>query len=235
LTERLRGKTLLPGCAAFAVIAACVVLTRHQISFWKDSGTVFSHAVAVTDNSYVARKALGDFYWSQGRLDEAKALYLDALKMYPQYEGAHLNLGAVLNQTGHREQAIDEFKRAIQLKPNDASAYNDLGAVLGDGHLDESIALFQKAIEVDPRYADARKNLGQAMDSKGRVEEAVAQYQQAARLRPDSDLRVLLGLDLEKLGRNEDAMFQFREALRERPDNAAARRELDRLSKRTGG
>ena len=64
------------------------------------------------------------------------------------------------------------------------------------------------------------------MDSKGRVEEAVAQYQQAARLRPDSDLRVLLGLDLEKLGRNEDAMFQFREALRERPDNAAARREL---------
>jgi Tfp pilus assembly protein PilF len=234
LTRGLQCKRRVLGLAATAVIGACMALTHHQIGFWKDSGTLFNHAIAVTDNSYVARKTLGDYYWSQGRMDEAKALYLEALNISPAFEGAHLNLGAVLNQTGHREQAMEEFKRAIQLKPDDASAYNDLGAVLGDGHLDESIALFLKAIEISPGYADAHKNLGQAMDSKGRIEEAVAHYQQAVRLKPDSTGYFWLGLDLEKLGRDKEAVFQLTEALRLQPDNVPAQRELERLTKRGG-
>ena len=86
--------------------------------------------MAVTENSYQARKALADFCWSQGQVNEALALYREAIQMRPGFEGAHLNLGAVLNQTGHVAEAIDEFKQAVQSKPDDPSAYNDLGAVL---------------------------------------------------------------------------------------------------------
>ena len=231
LVQRLHGRQTALVAATMAVIVSCAALTRHQINFWKDSGTVFGHAVAVTENNYQARKALGDFYWSQGRLNEALDLYRQAIQMYPRFEGAHLNLGAVLNETGHAEQAVDEFKQAINLKPDDPAAYNDLGAVLGQGHLDESIRLFQKAIQLDPNYADAHKNLGQAMDQLGRTEEAIVQYQKAIRLKPNSDAHYLLGIDLEKLGRKNEAIAQFTETLRFQSNNASARRALDRLQK----
>ena len=168
-SQRLHGRKTALAAAATAVIVCCTALTRHQIGYWKDGGTVFSHAVAVTENNYQARKALGDFCWSQGRVNEALDLYRQAIQMSPRFEGAHLNLGAVLNETGHAsEQAVDEFKQAINLKPDDPAAYNDLGAVLGQGHLDESIRLFQKSIQLDPNYADAHKNLGPVpMDQLG--------------------------------------------------------------------
>ena len=231
LAKRLPGRQTALAATATAVIVCCMALTRHQIGYWKDSGTVFSHAVAVTENNYQARKALGDFYWSQGRQNEALDLYRQAIQMYPRFEGAHLNLGAVLNETGHVYEAIDEFKQAINLKPDDPSAYNDLGAVLGQGHLDESIRLFQKAIQLDPNYADAHKNLGQAMDQTGNLEEAVRQYQQVIRLKPNSDARQFLAIDLEKLGRKEEAITQFTEALRFHPNNANARQALERLQR----
>ena len=234
LARSLPGKTLVLGSVATAVILGCIALTRHQISFWKDSGTVFSHAVAVTDNSYVARKALADFYSSQHRTDEAIALYREALRMHPKFEEAHVNLGAVLSQAGHPNEAKEEFKQAIRLKPNDANAYNDLGAILGSGHIDESMALFEKAVELNPGYVDARKNLGQALDAEGRIAEAVAQYQEAVRLRPDPDAHYLLGLDLEKLGRDQEAIIQLTEALKGQPDNPPAQRALERLKKRVG-
>jgi tetratricopeptide (TPR) repeat protein len=199
LAKRINCPRFAAGLGATAVIAGCVALTRHQIPFWKDSGAVFSHAIAVTDNAYMARKGLADFYWSQHRAAEAVAMYKEALEIYPRYEDAHLNLGAVYSGTGHPVEAGEEFKEAIRIKPDDAHAYNDLGAVLGEGHMDESIALFQKALSIDPNYVDAHKNLGQALDSKGRLEEAVAQYEQALRLRPDPDTQHLLDRDLEKL------------------------------------
>jgi len=229
--RRLPGKPIALAAAATAGIIGCAALTRHQISYWNDSGALFGHAIAVTENSYQARKALGDFYWSQGKTGEALDLYRQAIQRQPRFEGAHLNLGAVLNQTGHVPEAIDEFKQAIHLKPDDASAYNDLGAVLGEGHLDESIRLFQRAIQLDPNYADAHKNLGQALDQAGRVEEAVRQYQQAIRLRPNSVAHYLLAVDLEKSGRKDEAILQFTEALKYPAEAAKAQRALERLRK----
>ncbi len=231
VAKGLHGKRAALAAAATAVIVSCAALTRHQINFWKDSGTIFSHAVAVTENNYQARKALADFYWSQGRVNEALDLYRQAIQMYPRFEGAHLNLGAALNATGHAPQAVDEFKQAIKLKPDDPATYNDLGAVLGQGHLEESITLFQKAIQLDPNYADAHKNLGQAMDQLGRIEEAILEYQKAIRLKPNSDSHYLLGLDLEKLGRKDEAIIQLNEALKFQPGNADAQRVLERLRK----
>ena len=224
------------GAGTAVLVLACGALTRQQIGFWKDSGTVFAHAIDVTENSFLARKALADFYCAQGRLAEAEPLYRQALEMYPAYEGAHLNLAIVLNQTGRDSEAIAEFKTALQLQPDDASAYNDLGAVLGEGHLDESIALFQKAIEVNPNYYPTPiKISGRAMESEGHLPEAVAQYQAALRLRPDPDAWGLLGQDLEKLGRNQEAIAAFNEALKYQPNKIpAARQAMEQLKKRNG-
>jgi protein O-mannosyl-transferase len=224
---------LLAACATGAVVV-CAALTEHQIGYWKDSGTVFRHAIDVTGNSYVARKVLGDFYSSQNRPGEAVALYREAIEMCPHYEGARLNLGAVLSQTGETTNAIAEFKESIHLAPKDASAYNDLGAVLGAGHLDESIALFKQAAELDPNYYDAHDNLARALVSQGRLEEAIAQFEITANLRPGVQTHFQLALALEKAGRTNEAIDQLNEALRQRPDFTPAQQALERLQKQPG-
>ena len=234
LAERLRlGRTVLTAGAAAAGIV-CVAVTEHQMIFWKDSGALFGHAVAVTENSYQARKALGDFYWAEGNGNEAIKLYRSALELYPRFEGAHLNLGAVLNGMGRGSEAEAEFRQAIALKPDDASAYNDLGAMVASRNIDEATQLFRKATEINPKDADAWKNLGRALDQKGRREEAMADFRRDIELRPNAEAHYLLGMDLERAGRKDEAAKEFIEALKLLPDYSDAQRALEALGYKTG-
>jgi protein O-mannosyl-transferase len=225
--SRLRVVAMTAATAMVSII--CVGVTEHQISFWKDSGALFGHAIKVTENGYVARKALGDFYSSQGKADEAMALYREAIQMVPRYEGAHINLGAALNETDRPAEAAAEFKEAITLNPKDASAYNDLGAVIASGDMEEATRLFKQATEIDPNYADGWKNLGRALDQKGRWEEAMGDYRRVIALRPDAEAHYLLGMDLAHMRQMTAAITEFREALAVKPDYGDARRALQVL------
>ncbi len=212
------------------ILMACLFQTRHQIEFWKNSGTVFRHAIDVTENSFVARKALADYYSEQNKLGEAIALYREALQMYPNYEGAHLNLGAAYNATGRPQDAAAEFTNALALDPKDASVYNNLGAVLGANRLDESIQLFRQAVQLKPDYVDARMNLAQALDRKGAWPDAAEQYEATLRIRPNAAAHYYLAADLARLGRKEEAMEHLRATLRLEPNNQPAQQALQQLT-----
>ena len=78
------------------------------------------------------------------------------------------------------------FRKALQLKPDYAKAYNNLGNALKDqGQLAEAVAQYQEALRLKPDYAEAHNNLGVALQDQGQLAEAVAQYQEALRLKPD--------------------------------------------------
>jgi Flp pilus assembly protein TadD len=224
---RVRKTEITAGAAAVGIV--CVAVTEHQIAFWRDGGKLFSHAVAVTDNSFEARKALGDFYWSQGNAPEAERLYHEALEIYPKFEGAHLNLGVVFSQTGRATEAEKEFAQATVLDPRDASAINDLGTVVAARNVDEALALFKKATELDPNYADARKNLGVALDTKRSWAEAAEEYRRVTELRPDADAHYLRGMDLGRLGRFVEAAKEFEAALKLQPNHHNAHLALERI------
>jgi len=73
------------------------------------------------------------------------------------------------------------------------------------------------------RSAEARHNLGNALLGVGRVPEAIGQYEQALRIKPDlAETHISLGLALVRLGRVQEAIEQYQQALQIQPDNAAA-------------
>jgi tetratricopeptide (TPR) repeat protein len=79
----------------------------------------------------------------------------------------------------------------------------------------------------------AHLNLGRALAGEGRIDEAIAQYSQALRLKPDFPLAHLnLGLALASQGRIDEAIAQYSEALRIKPDFPQARRLLKDLMSR---
>ncbi len=120
------------------------------------------------------------------KFDEAADCFMQSIKIKPDNEKAHYNLGNIYIDKGDLNKAINSFQNAIKLKPNYYEAYNNLGnAMYYRGDLNNAIDNFQNAIDLKPDYADAYNNMGNAYNSKGALNEAVNSLKQAIRFRPN--------------------------------------------------
>jgi tetratricopeptide (TPR) repeat protein len=94
--------------------------------------------------------------------------------------------GLDLAYMGRVPEAIAQFERALQIKPDYAEAHYNLGITLGrTGKLSEAIAQFERALQIKPDYAEAHYNLGIALGRTGKLSEAIAQFEQALQIKPD--------------------------------------------------
>ena len=79
----------------------------------------------------------------------------------------HYNLGNALRNAGAPQRALASFRRAIELAPDFALAYNNLGSLLhGQGHDDVAERWFAEAVRIDPRLGEAHFNLGVVRQKK---------------------------------------------------------------------
>ena len=141
---------------------------------------------------------------------------------------AHINLGSALSNQGNLDEAIDCFRRAIELDPKNATAHSNLGVVLQDqGQLDEAIACLQKAIELNPGWAPTYSNLGGALKQQGRLDEAIAECRTAIELNPKFALaHNNLGAALADQEKLDEAIAEYRRAIELDPKDAMAHNNL---------
>ena len=72
------------------------------------------------------------------------------------------NLATALDAAGRRTEALQHFQRAVDLEPQYAPAYNNLGVVQrAEGSLDAAVATYRQALAIQPDYRDAQRNLAQ--------------------------------------------------------------------------
>ena len=233
LASRWRHYLIALSVAGSAAIILCMALTRQQLADWKDSETLFRHALDVTDNNYLAHNNLGNALYKKNQINDAARQFQEAIRLKPHYADAHNNLGIVLAMNGQIAEAISQFQESIRLKPFYADVHCNLGNALGmNGQNDEAISQFQEAIRLEPDYARARNNLGIALYKKGQTDEAISQFQEAIRLKPDYAMAYLnLGVALYKQGRTDEAISQIQEAIRLKPDYTVALNNLARILK----
>ena len=167
--------------------------------------------------------------WRQGGIyRDLPTLWEDTLAKNPGAQMAHVNLGMYWYGQGRPERAVDHFRAALRLDPQDAEVADDLGMALATaGRSDEALAALRDAARLDPRDPKPHNNLGNVLAGRGMTEEAIAEYDEALRLDPRyPDAHNNLANVLAQAGRLGDAIAHYREAVRGDPDFLEAHRNL---------
>jgi tetratricopeptide (TPR) repeat protein len=144
-------------------------------------------------------------------------------------------MGLELEETGAPvEQAIEAYRKALELNPQAAGALVNLGTIYyRQRQFSEAEQQYAAAIAADPGYPLAQFNLGNLCDEQGRLEEAVEHYRLALNLNPNyADAHFNLALLCERNGDTLKAVHHWKSYLK--LDNSGqwadiARRQLERL------
>ena len=215
----------ISGTLVLAILLGCA---WRQTSFWCDSETLWTHALACTSQKYAAHNNLGNALANRRRFDEAMAQYQKALEVKPSDAETHNNLGVALAGRGQFHAALSHYRRAVEINPNFAEARNNLGFILARlGRFQEAPICYRQALTTRPNFSEVRGNLGIALAALGQFDEAIAQYQQALEIKPRyAEVHNNLGLALQARGRMDEAMTHFQQALAIKADFVQAHYNL---------
>jgi tetratricopeptide (TPR) repeat protein len=125
---------------------------------------------------------------------EATALYRDALALDSLSFDALFGLGFAYEKTGDTASAIEHYRRAKPLNPEDTALRFRLGAVLiGTGKYDEGLAEIEYVVDNQPDDLEARNTLAEAYMDARRYSDAVEEFKVISEMTPD-DLTAVLGI-----------------------------------------
>jgi len=130
LTALWRHRRAIVSTAATLAVGLLSLRAWAQTSYWRDSETLFKHALAVTTNNDVAENNLGIVYLQQAKLDKAISLLQAAVNLRPDNTPAHENLAKALLQKGEVADALIHYQKLLELQPNNIEVHNIVGTVL---------------------------------------------------------------------------------------------------------
>lgn len=217
----------LATCAAVALLA-CGLFTAQQVTFWKDSESLFRRAVEVTKNNYLAYNNLGYYLSNRGKPLEAMECYRKSLAINGSYEDALNNMGFVLAGMKRHGEAVPYYEAALRVKPRHVEVHNNLGNALSElGRIPEAIEHYRIALDEKPDHADAHNNLGIALAMQGKLDEAIPHFRDAIRYKRNyASAHSNLGNALAAQKKWDEAIGQYEECLRLNPADPQAHNNL---------
>ena len=177
----------IAGGVGVLLVAACAALSIHQLTYWRDTETLFRHAIDVHPNNGMAQIILGESLIDAGRTGEALALFTEAAR---NGGGAPLPLsemGRALIVQKRFAEAIDPLRKAIARDPAMAAAHENLGAAyLGSGAPAEALPQFEEALRLDDgsRQPELLQARGNAKVKLGRIDEGIADLKRTLAVKP---------------------------------------------------
>lgn len=231
--------TLFPALGFFNVYPFRYSLVADHFQYLASLGPFVLVASAITAVAKLLHKSklllasiramlllfLGVLTWQQcGMYANNDSLWEQTYRLNSESWMAHNYFGIKNLQQGQFDQAMDQFHKALEIKPNYVDAADNLGlALLQKGRPDEAIIQFHKALEISPGDAEVCNNLAAALLQVGNTNEAISYCQLALRGKPDyADAQFNWGIALFGEGNVDDALGHFQKALEINPEYAQA-------------
>jgi tetratricopeptide (TPR) repeat protein len=159
-TTSWRHQRTILSVAALLTIVVLSWRASVQTWYWRDSETLFKHALAVTTNNDVAENNLGIEYLRQGNVDQAISLLQTAVDLRPDNSPAHENLAKALLQKGKVADALIHYGKLLELQPDNIEVHNIVGTVLiQQGRIRDGVEEWQKVLAIQSDNGNAMSNL----------------------------------------------------------------------------
>ncbi len=210
--------------AAIVVLALFAALCLRQVSFWRDELTLYSRAIEVTKDNYLAHYNYGNALINVGRLDEAREQCETTLALKPRHGSSHANLGRILVMQGRCTEALPSLLRAIEYSEDDARIWYELAFCEHRLNMLEAASVhYQQAIQRNDNLRHLYIEFGNVMARLGDTPAALGIYHTAQKRWPGSPtvaacLIWLYSTHAEDRFRNVEQAVSLAEAVREATD-----------------
>lgn len=217
--ERKSRNTLLRitiAVLAIAAVALSAFQTHRQLGVWRDEVTLFSHALNVTQDNWMAHHGLARALDQRGRIDAAIDHYRRSIAIDPTNADVHNGLATALLKRGRIDEALGEFHRAVRLDPDNAAAHLHYGVALDrQSKPGQAVEQFRIAAELAPDNPIAQQNLAGALARQREYDGAIEHYLIACRLTDYKDLSAIINLAeaYHQSGRSAEAVEAANRAL----------------------
>jgi tetratricopeptide (TPR) repeat protein len=122
-------------------------------------------------------------YWR-----DSETLWVHTLSSTRDNYVARNDLGVVFFNEGRTDEAIDQYREAVQIEPDDAEAHNNLGfALLQERQVGAAMSEFQAALRAEPTDLEAANNMGIALAVQGRTAEAINEFRAVLKMDPQNE------------------------------------------------
>jgi len=179
VAHRLRLPVAVSALAAALLLGSLATLTAKQTLVWRDTVTLFEHAIAVTGRNPVARLSLAGELVEDGQLEQARSEAEQALAEGAPSAGVYLDLGSIAHRQYDLPEALREFDAGLAIKPDDSNLLLNRGIILTEmGRYDEAISVLERVVAQRAGNDSnlliiAHRTLGQALQRVGRNAEAI--------------------------------------------------------------
>ncbi len=201
-------KFLIP----ITILTTLGITAAIQVTHWKDSKTIFEHALKVTKNNYLVENNYANILSSAGRDEEAIAHLIKAVKLLPNSPEIHNNYGNILKTMGKYDQAIEQYEIAYKINPQFTLARYQIGvtfAAKGD---------YRQAIEQYRLYASRRPDLREINPHQEKSANNIAN--RFSVVMPDTgEVISNFGYAVAQSGNPKDAIEYYKKALAKNPDD----------------
>jgi protein O-mannosyl-transferase len=220
-----------------AVLAptCCALASVRQVLLWKNTETLFHHALQVTKENDIAYDQLGTYCAEHGRTAEAIENLQKCLAIRRRFEPLH-NLALAFASQGNYAMAIPLYQEALQSRPNEAAARKNLAfGLVQTSQPEAAAAQYRTVLQTTPGDLEARNSLGIALTMLGKLDEAVSQFREVLRANPDQiEAHGNIAYALVAQKNFPEAIDHYRHVLRLAPNDPRARQGLGSALTETG-
>jgi Flp pilus assembly protein TadD len=173
------------GVPAMAALLALTVRAYDQVEYWRDSFTLFEHALECTPRNSLAHNQLGAALHERGEVEAAIRHYRMATSISPDYVPPRNNLGVALLEVGQASEAIPLLEQVERSRPRDVQVRIHLATALQKvGRVNEAVLRYRDAAHLAPNDIAVHGALGNLLLSQGKTDEAIAEYLEMVRVAP---------------------------------------------------
>jgi protein O-mannosyl-transferase len=216
VASKLHLPKVVPAAAGAVFLGVLLLMTRNQVGYWKDSESLFKHAIDVTKNNYVMYKNYGQLMKQQGHLDEAIKNIRQALAINPGWTDAREKLADTLQEKGFDTEAVSEFELILRAFPDKIRTRTAYGkSLLKLKQYDKAIEQFNTVLSADPCQVSALNNLYNAGVESGKPDKVLDIISALQKKNPDNYLLCQkAGLVYGIMGNLDAAIEQLEKACR---------------------